>query len=595
MSKNKTVELYGKEWAAGTPMLEVELWHWAHDERGEYEGGRMRAYDHLKRAMSLVWNGGAEDGGEDGRRRGLRGIDWHFFSEQILWDLCYNPKVAFAGAASTGKSDICAAYGLMFYAAAPSKSLVMMTSTTLDAAQRRIWKSVSELWSDLRHHIPGVLVASENKIKGPSDKDDGEFVKSAGVALVAAGKGNEQKASESLVGAKHVRVLLIFDELPMLSRVMVMEALDNLQSNATPQVVAMGNPTSLTDAFSWFCEPKGQWKDLDKDVDLCWDGKRAFVRRVRCWDSPNWVARKNIYGYLQKIELIEEKLELWGRDNAKFYRMYEAWWSMDAGGSTIYSFRDFKLSGALDKYEPTDRSVLLDSVMGIDPSYKTESDDAPGVVLNVWRESTLKGPKVIIEYAGDHWFQESATKNQKRSYQLTNYFKQIAMEKKVDPKNVGFDITGATSFADVAYTIWSANLEGVSFAGKPPNDFISPYDLRVASEVVSNRMSFLWLLGEGLISKEMLRGMPVELVEEICSRKWIEGNGILTAESKKSYKKEHGKSPDWSDAFFIALFKAIQVKSVRGHMMGSNSSVESFISKSKQLDVGMGSHLSIDL
>ena len=71
----------------------------------------------------------------------------HPWAEKIIHE-CINEKyLAIGGAASSGKSHTLAGYGIIKWLARPRDTLVLMTSTTLREARKRVWGSVISLLS----------------------------------------------------------------------------------------------------------------------------------------------------------------------------------------------------------------------------------------------------------------------------------------------------------------------------------------------------------------------------------------------------------------------------------------------------------------
>ena len=71
----------------------------------------------------------------------------HPWAEEMVKAAIRNKYVSIGGAASSGKSHTMAAWGILNWLAAPRDTLVLLTSTTLREARKRIWGSVISLLS----------------------------------------------------------------------------------------------------------------------------------------------------------------------------------------------------------------------------------------------------------------------------------------------------------------------------------------------------------------------------------------------------------------------------------------------------------------
>ena len=71
----------------------------------------------------------------------------HPWAEEMIRAVIENKYVSVGGAANSGKSHTMAAWGILNWLAAPRDTLVLLTSTTLREARKRIWGSVISLLS----------------------------------------------------------------------------------------------------------------------------------------------------------------------------------------------------------------------------------------------------------------------------------------------------------------------------------------------------------------------------------------------------------------------------------------------------------------
>ena len=74
----------------------------------------------------------------------------HPWAEKMIRAAIKHKYLAIGGSASSGKSHTMAAWGIVQWLCQPRDTLVLMTSTTLREARKRIWGSVMSLFRDRR-------------------------------------------------------------------------------------------------------------------------------------------------------------------------------------------------------------------------------------------------------------------------------------------------------------------------------------------------------------------------------------------------------------------------------------------------------------
>ena len=130
----------------------------------------------------------------------------HPWAESMIKAVIKNKYVSIGGAASSGKSHTMAAWGILNWVAAPRATLVLLTSTTLREARKRIWGSVISLLTVLdgapfkiRDSIGNVAYVNEN----------GTLIEKAGLSLIAAERSKTREAIGKFIGIKQKNVILI--------------------------------------------------------------------------------------------------------------------------------------------------------------------------------------------------------------------------------------------------------------------------------------------------------------------------------------------------------------------------------------------------
>ncbi len=530
------IKKYGYQFPMGTNEVTMEL-HAFLNDRGPENGG-LGQFEHFKNAADLLWN--------DPQKPTSRNFIWSPWAEDMLYEACDNQYLSIAGCASSGKSDTMALWGIINYLADPYNTLVIVTSTTLREARRRIWKSITELWAAV-HGLPGKMVPSLGQIKGLSK--DGGFWESTGIVLVPAEKRKEKEAIGKLVGIKQKRLILIADELPELPESLVHAAYTNLSTNPHFQMIGLGNPNSHFDAFGVFSKPKLGWGSVTEQ-DNEWETSRGKCIRFNAEENPNVLAGKNIYPWMPDRETVEAAKRDYGADSLLYYRMYKGFWCPDGIDSGVYSEADL-VRGVASVPAKFDKTPV--KVAAIDPSF-TNGGDRSIVFFGSLGEQD--GVQVLQFDSYEALTENINDRKTPRSVQIARKFKEICLKHGVLPENAACDATGAGGpFHDIISVEWSDRVLPVNFAGKASDRPVSATDKTPGNERYANRMSEIWYQGQELLRSQQLRGIPTDLAREMVGRKYeTSGTNLkIKVESKIDYKSRIGKSPDIADAAFILV------------------------------------------
>ena len=508
--------------------------------------GGLRRVEHFHRAADILWNSDPNVG-----QRVIRN-DWY---DRMIEGLVYNKYCCLAGCASSGKSMALAAYGIMSYLAAPLDTKVLFTSTTLAAAQMRVWKCVTELWLP---GFPGKMVASKCLVRGV--RKDGSFSEITGLKLLAATGSSTDEIDDGFIGIKAKRVIACLDELSALTHGVLNACKTNLQTNPLFEFKAAANPDLYTDPFGVSCEPLDGW-DSVTEGDMDWKTKRGICLRFDSEQSPNVDAGYNKYEWLPKKEDIDAAREDYGERSRFFFRMFKGMWLKDASDETVYTEGEWYSNGAarpvdISEFEGRDPQEV--GAIGFDPSYVSGGGRFMGVRGRVVQ---IKGKSVLEVLGSEQIMDDVDSEHANRTYHSVSEMERLALSYNIDPENVAFDMTGAgIPFRDVVVSEWSSLPMGVNFGGSASNLQISPVDRRIAKDVYHNRVSELWVRAKGLLREGRIRGMSRDLITEICQRRWHKTSGRkLRIESKTEMKKRGLRSADEGDSYFVLLELVIRL------------------------------------
>lgn len=505
----------------------------------------------------------------------------------------------------THNSDPFALWAVMNYLMDPTHTLVLVMSTTLQGAKKRIWKTLKEYWNALPD-LPGKPLWSTNEIRGLSYEGD-DYGDSSGIFLLASEQSNEKTALDKLIGIKAPRTgqpddsfesMWIDPEFSELKKVLPREHLEDLlprlkniskdrigkliliideatgcaesilnviQTNLKPgntghfQVIMLGNPNSHWDTFGLFCTPVDGWQNVTL-ADEEWETTTGgLCIRFNGEKNPRIVDKNEKFSWMLRQEDISRMEETYGRDSLYFYRMCLGMWSPEGTDSGIYSQADLESNDAM-KFAVWgfDKPTVLSA---LDPSFTNGGDRASCTFAHYGIDSTGKQVLELVE--------EIPIKvdiNDTRvpvSYQMVRNWRRECEKRGCEAKNACFDSTGGgVTFADIVRTQWSALVQAISSAGKASktpvgNERGADGKKMLCSERYANKATEIWYGMHPFLRSGQIRGLTTSLAKQICSRqhdKSGRGDGrVLQTESKRVFKAREGNSPDESDSWLLLV------------------------------------------
>jgi hypothetical protein len=474
----------------------------------------------------------------------------HPWAQQMVRAALDNKYLSIGGSASSGKSHTMAAWGIVNWLSQPRDTLVLITSTTLREARKRIWGSVISLLSV----IEGAPIRVRDSIGNAAYVDEkGNLIERAGLSLIAAEKSRTREAVGKFIGIKQKRVILIGDELSELSEAIVNAGLTNLSKNPSFQMIGMSNPNSRFDAFGVWSAPKDGWDSVDiqtaDEWETRWGGKYLRLDGER---SPNILLGETKYSFLPTAVKLEEDRLLLGPTSRGYMRMVRAIFFDSDETTGIYGESELTKSGALGKVEWVDKPTL---VAGLDPAFTNGGDRT---ILYLAEVGYAENGQYVCQFSeAIHLNDDATNKAVPRTYQIVQQIVDHCKRKGVSPENLAVDATGAGApFCDVLAGEWSPNFMRVSFGGKASDKRVSMNSQLIGEELYTNRVSELWFVGKELMRTKQLYGISSDLAQEICARNYDmvkTGSLKVKIESKPEFKSRFGRSPDLADAAFLAL------------------------------------------
>lgn len=604
--KQPTILAYGMEWDRS------HFWHpYLIELKAASMAKKMGAldavYQHQKNFIDSIWSKPSADR-QTGNTRCH--VDWHDWSTKSLYALTHYNKVAIGGCGGSGKSRMSAPYGIGEFLQDPMNTTVIVVSTSVKAATKRIWGYVRDFFTSAPTYAPdGKTPFFPAKLQDSLHQIvpwDGERVLSerTGIFLVAGEKSKEKESTDKILGFHAENVILILDELPDLPKSLVKTAISNLSQNPNFQLIGLGNPCDYFDAFGEIAEPAVGWKNVNVEMES-WKTKNGGIfLHFDSLKSPNIQEGQTLYPYLPTHERIEEAKRNLGENSLLFWRQYRGFWPPIGVEDAIYSqqeiiFYDGNQTEVEWAVNPRSGEYI--------PMPQTMSQDVPyrPIPMAFLDIGLVNGGDRCIAYFGLYGrtkagkpcllftdfvnIREDITdKINPREVQIVQGYRRECEKRGVLPSCAGYDASGGgIPYGGFFTTLWSKEVVPIQFGGSPSELPVSDTDSTPCKDKYVNMVSEIWFSGKWMLRNGMLKGIGADLIDELCKRKYTTNKGVdmkLQAEPKVEMKARIGKSPDIADAAMglVSLVRRkfrFDPKHVELHQLGKQSNWTQFVKR----------------
>lgn len=537
---------------------------------GEVHGLGEGLAHHYKAAISALWPH----------------FQWHRWSHLLIESFVTKSEVAVQGPASSGKTYCSAAFGLITFWLWPTGTSIVMSSTTKEGLQLRIWGAIKELYNaanQLQRGLPGRLIESRYMLtaadKGSDEAQAEDF--RDGIIGVACKVGGTFVGLSNYVGLKNDRVMLIADEASLMGRGFL-DSIANLRKNPVFKFICMGNPKETNDALGIAAEPAadlGGWSGYDPSPRTqSWRtrAKDGLAIQLCGYDSPNYdfPRGRNPYKGLITPEQIENDLAYYGETSLQFSMMNLGIMPRDASSRRVITTLLCEQRQAFDAPVWGDGKTV--EVVSLDPAYRGIGGDRCVLthlkfgknVSGNW-QLAFASPQVLVPIdAGSRATAEE---------QIAYFVRDWCVVRMIPPENFGLDATMAGTLVSAFAQIWSPSIVAITFGGKPEDRPIRAGDAKLESEAYGKMVSALWFASYYAIDAGQVRGAPRDAVEEAAMREWKVNSTqssrrqdpVIDVEPKEDMKKRMGRSPDLWDSFVTGLELARR----RGFVIGGGPQV----------------------
>lgn len=513
---------------------------------------------HYKKAISILWPF----------------FYWHEWSELLIKEWAENNESGVMGPASSGKTYCSAAFALCTLYVWPQGTSIVMSSTTKEGLQLRIWGSIKELHRKAKERqagLPGRVIESRYMLTTSVHGDENIDFRD-GIIGVACKVGGQFVGISNYVGLKNDRVMLIADEASLMTSGFL-DSVANLRKNDSFKLILMGNPKDKTDPLGQVCEPHasvGGWEGVGHD-ELTRTWKTRFSGGVAIqlcgWDTPNGKYPKGLNPFRGIItpEQIQADADFYGKDSLQFSMMNLGIMPKDSGNRRVITISLCEKHMAFE--EPVWEGMDRIHVTGLDAAYGGSGGDRCVLTHLSFGKNSLGVTalnfecKQIIVPVDNRLEQEPED-------QIAEYVKSYHERWRIPAENHGYDSTGRGSLGMAYARLWSVEIIPIEFGGQPLKIPVSDHDERLQKDIYGKRVTALWYSTRLAIESDQLRQLPRECAEEGCQREWgMNHNGSIDVEPKKKMKLRTGRSPDLYDSFAVAF----EIARIRGFRIAAGS------------------------
>lgn len=541
---------------------------------------------------------------------------WH----ELTRDTILTSKITvLMGAGSTGKTHAAAWIYLCEYFCFPQETCLLVSSTDLTGLKMRVWGEIVSLWEKAVNKfpfLPGHLVDSKMLIAtddiGDNEEDDMRAGRDwrKGIKAIPCVQNGKNVGLGKYVGIKALRVRLIADEAQFMAS-SFLSAFSNLNNNASFRATILGNPIDVTDPLGKAAEPKDGWTGYMKpEKTTVWDTRFMNGKCVNLvgTDSPNFDYPEDEptrFPYLISKEKIADTLTWAAKDSIDYYSQCLGVMQVGLMSHRVID-RDMCIQfgaqkDAVWRANELTRICALDAAYGGDrciTGYADFGKDTNGnLIINI-------NPPVIVPVL--------VRQDMIAEDQIATFLKQYAYDNTINPENFFHDSTGRGSLGTSLARIWSNLCNPVEFGGRPTKRPVS-LDLIIDDPETGQRrpkrcdehydrfVSELAFSVRYTIEGGQMRGLPTDVMEEMCLRKWsrVKGDKISIepktgTPTKPGFKQRNGFSPDLADWLCIiiegARQRGFEIKKL-GSVTEESSGSDYFAEEAKRYQESIQSNL----
>lgn len=466
-------------------------------------------------------------------------FEWHDFSEKAVAAYSENEQTAICGGGGTTKSTSAGFYAFFFWLCSIEDTAVLIASTSIDAAKRRIWKNVLEFYSDAARMTGGLDESVPYGNPKPHIRSKPKDT-AHGIYVIPVETGDLQKAIDAIKGFHPRRLLIVGDETDAISQAIV-DVTSNLRIGVEEfQAIWLGNLPSSFNPLGKLMQPA-----VGQTVTEACGKEWTSVQGIKCLrfdgeDSPNIRDNGKWTGLVRQSD-IDAIVKQWTRNSLHYWTMVKGLPAPEGVSNTVLSEsaimrfhcyddvkwkRDIVTSVLLDPAFGGDRCALRKIQRGLDTTGHLRVKFHPPIVIPV----------------------NVADPNTPEEYQIAFFTMNFCKENSVPPEEFIGDGTGTgRGVISVLKREWSPKINDCHFGGSPSDQIVSDEDPRPAKEAYDRRITELYFSFVEFVHADMIRGLDPETAKELCEREFQIKAKKMSVETKAELKANGRRSPDFAD------------------------------------------------
>lgn len=499
---------------------------------------------------------------------------FHRWSKLMYEEFLHNDITILLGAASTQKTSHASEFVLLNYWARPHKTLVILSTITMDKLDTGVFGEVKMLWQagrDLHPWLPGNLIENRRAIV----TDNLSILKSRDMRKGIIGRpcyvSGKWVGLGVLAGTKQEYIFYLCDEIQFMAESFI-GSWPNLFANGNVKIIGSGNPKHDPDDQAGIAaEPKEGWQSVaENDKTAVWDTQFLNGRCVNLvgTDSPNFDVPDGApepYAKLIGRKFAKRIAHDWGENSPQYYSQVKGIMRIDMADQRVITRMLCRQHHAQDTV--TWSISPRTKIYGLDPSYGggdqciavvAEFGEADSGLLTL---SIIAVREIVIDMSRDMSPEEQV------SLKVFGHLKEFS----IPTENAFYDPygKGTMGFAFARQFPGQSPIpvdSGAKPTERPVREDLWVFDdktgtrrLKTCAEHYSKFVTEAWFSTRYLIEAEQLRGLPSDVMLEGCGRRYgiVAGNKI-EVESKDDYKERLKHSPNKYDAFAVCVEGARQ-------------------------------------
>lgn len=473
-------------------------------------------------------------------------FEWQDYSIAAMQSFCGAPHSSITGAGGTSKSNSAAFFAILWLLCAPDDSAVLIASTTIEAAKKRIWKPLRQYYNELtklmRQVGNTVLIGNPRPCIRASQQDSAH-----GIYVVAVAKGEVDKGIESLKGFHPKRLLMIGDEADSISQAVIDVEVNQQIGTLEYKQIWLGNDPSMFKPLGKLMEPEpGKVVTLGHKEWISTKGIHCL--RFDAYDSPNLRDGDKWTGIIRQRD-IDDAIKLYGGENSpQFWIMMRGLHPPEGADSTVLSEASLLRHNARQKEVIWASGFILSA--SLDPAYGGD-----GCIFRTFRRGhdTTGKMRILFDETISLKINADDLRND-AEYQIAAQVKQLCQSRSIPPDEFMLDATGTgRGVASVLRREWSPLIHECEFGGAPSDMPVSEENPKSAKEEYDRKVTELWFAFREFVHADMIRGLDNTAAIEFCQRTYEVKNRKTCIESKTEMKARGLPSPDHADAVAVAI------------------------------------------